>query len=135
MTGLVLALAGLTCGDGGPGTGAAHAPLTINLEGEWEGSCSTWDTAPFPILVRGGRVHVWKERGLQPLTWTVAARVDGKAAWRWEPAPPCPGICKLERGHLYICCHVHPKGPRPASFWVGPTHILFVLKPASPRKH
>jgi hypothetical protein len=27
MTGVVLALAGLTCGDGGPGRGAATAPM------------------------------------------------------------------------------------------------------------
>jgi hypothetical protein len=31
MTGIVLALTGLTCGDGGPGMGAAGAPVAVRL--------------------------------------------------------------------------------------------------------
>jgi hypothetical protein len=38
MTGFVLALAGLTCGDGGMGAGAAREPVGINFEAcAWEG--------------------------------------------------------------------------------------------------
>jgi hypothetical protein len=32
MTGVVLALAGLTCGDGGPGSGAAREPVTAGVK-------------------------------------------------------------------------------------------------------
>jgi hypothetical protein len=37
MTGMVLALAGLTCGDGGQGMGAARASVAASLAGRWEG--------------------------------------------------------------------------------------------------
>jgi hypothetical protein len=42
MTGFVLALAGLTCGDGGPGMGAATAPVLVNVAAcAWEGEMRT----------------------------------------------------------------------------------------------
>jgi hypothetical protein len=44
MTGIVLALAGLTAGGGGVSIGAASSPVCISLDGEWEG---TWQSASF----------------------------------------------------------------------------------------
>jgi hypothetical protein len=48
MTGIVLALAGLTCGDGGPGQRAAAAPVAVNpLAFEWEAELY-WNGNPDP---------------------------------------------------------------------------------------
>src|SRR5437870_3219307 len=52
MTGMVLALAGLTCGDGGPGIGAATAPVAVDPSGgEWEGERYA-PFVPFQLRVR-----------------------------------------------------------------------------------
>jgi hypothetical protein len=42
VAGIVLALAGLTCGDGGPGLGAARAACAPVLEGRWVGVARGW---------------------------------------------------------------------------------------------
>jgi hypothetical protein len=52
MTGLILALAGLTCGDGGRGVGAATAPVAVNPSAfDWEGE-----------LYAPGVPHPWQVR-------------------------------------------------------------------------
>ena len=42
MTPIVLVLAGLTCGDAGPGAGATTARSAPALAGEWEGHAALW---------------------------------------------------------------------------------------------
>ena len=53
MTGIVLALAGLMCADGGPGMGAATAPVAlnpaINFGGRWVGTAQRGAEHPVTI--------------------------------------------------------------------------------------
>ena len=54
MTGIILALAGLTCGDGGPGCGAAMVTVAPNLSGPWKGTVRFNGSAPYQMeLVTG----------------------------------------------------------------------------------
>ena len=48
MTGFVLALAGLTCGDGGPGAGAAREAVEVSFEGIWVGAVQVNGGNPLP---------------------------------------------------------------------------------------
>jgi hypothetical protein len=50
MAGIVLALAGLTPGDGGPGIGAARAPVEVSFVGKWEGTLQVPTTAGGAVL-------------------------------------------------------------------------------------
>ena len=47
MTGIVLALAGLTCGDSGQRAREARESVTAALEGDWEG---TWGEVAMAFL-------------------------------------------------------------------------------------
>jgi hypothetical protein len=48
MTGFVLALAGLTAGDSGPGVGAAREAVAISFEGIWVGTVEVNGGRPLP---------------------------------------------------------------------------------------
>jgi hypothetical protein len=48
MTGLVLALAGLTCGDAGPAAGAAREAVEVSFEGIWVGAVEIDGGRPLP---------------------------------------------------------------------------------------
>src|SRR5947209_5234671 len=49
MTGFVLALAGLTCGDGGSGAGAAQEAVAVSFEGRWVGRLEGSGGKPVPV--------------------------------------------------------------------------------------
>jgi hypothetical protein len=129
-TGVVLALAGLACGDGGPGMGAATARAAPALTGEWEGHPVLWfwfDGPPVGyiavelVAVLGpSRVVIYStnERG------AVCAAVDGR---------PCLGLCEMSAGCVLLCVGAAP-GAWPHK--VGPEDRTetYVLKPAAPRK-
>jgi|SRR5215469_17184816 len=66
MTGIVLALAGLACGDGGPGMGAATAPAW-SAAGRWVGTC--YALKPIRVDWDNGRgVATLEAPGLKPQT-------------------------------------------------------------------
>jgi hypothetical protein len=132
MAGIVLALAGLTCGDGGPGVGAATAPATVSLVGEWTGterlgeaapgkvelSAGTLTTAPGPcgMFTRAVCFVSTDPRGHTRAAW---GGVGFHVSWRQEGrAPPAVRL----RGLLYL-----PDVPRGIE-------CLITLRPAAPRK-
>jgi hypothetical protein len=140
MTGLVLALAGLTCGDGGPRAGAATARVTAGLDGEWSG---TWDngngTPPLRVRLRRGvirfscdeitiRVTAQPSPGRHAEGVVRAVVDDGRGATAvW-------GIFEAEPGRLLICIACRPGAP-PATFKPVPNSTaLITLKPAAQRK-
>jgi hypothetical protein len=66
MTGIVLALAGLTCGDGGPGMGAATAAVwaTPRPDVRWEFEERTEGGGRVRVCLEGGRLSLeWGRRG------------------------------------------------------------------------
>jgi hypothetical protein len=108
MTGIVLALAGLTCGDGGPGVGAA-AVVVDPSSCEWEGE-----------LYSPGVPHPWRVRlrdGLfcfdDPDPVSLAFRPDGMIVCGGKPW----GRYAVKHGRLVILCdetrsYLRPVSPR-----------------------
>ncbi len=135
MTGFMLALAGLTCGDGGPGLGAAATPVAVSLgEGRWEG---TWINSSGDSC----RVTLWRRR--LNATWGSTIIVgstisfsadfvsDSRACVTW-------GAAGREYTFLSGPCRVGPQGvvlnlamnPAPLYFKAGEKTLL-VLRPAA----
>jgi hypothetical protein len=140
MTGIVLALAGLTCGDGGPGTSAATEPVSVNaelllrFEGTWEG---TWEGYAgdkrfcFPVTVKGDKISLEDERPGDGSPFAVT--LEGRGAIRLRILGEThPGIYRPDRGRLLICVGV--ANHRPTAFMAAPGSDLFTLRPAIPRK-
>jgi hypothetical protein len=136
MTGIVLALAGLTCGDSGPAAAEAREPVTVGLGGDWEG---TWDMGrqvPFRVqmahgvISRLGHSHVVRlkfRRKQGRDAGTLAAVMEGDT---W--ALLGQGIYRAEPGRLLICIDFLHGAPPPATFSPVPDRTaLITLKPAA----
>jgi hypothetical protein len=124
VTGVVLALAGLTCSDGGPGLGPATAPVTVSLVGEWTGTERFGVADPNSAVLRGGRLTTYG--GCVPVGGACVVSTDRRgrtrAAWgglgfrvSWRQEGRAPPTVYL-RGHL-----------------LG-TELLITLRPAVPLK-
>jgi hypothetical protein len=125
VTAVVLALAGLTCDDAGPGLGAARAPAAVSLVGEWTGTERFGEADPREVVLSAGTLTASGECGLgvravcfvstdkRGRTSAAWGGVGFRVSWRQEGrAPPSAYL----RGHL-----------------LG-TEILITLRPAAPRK-
>ena len=131
MTGIVLALAGLTCGDGVPGTGAATAAVAVSVHGAWEGRWDKADARGHADLrdgllrivfdVAGERVAIYRVRLQGPGT-LVVKHLEGMGT--------LPGIYKKTDCRLLICIGE----PRPTSVNGGSPSLLIAHHPAAPRK-
>jgi hypothetical protein len=140
MTGVVLALAGLTCGDGGPGMDAAAVteplPRTFQFRGEWEGILMNSDvTYPDPVEARwdGRTLHLTragKDRSSIPLRIVVEG--EGLVRLIQTPRHQLPGLARLERGRVVIGFHRAMR--RPQSFDPADSTTLLILRPAAPPK-
>jgi hypothetical protein len=62
MTGVVLALAGLACGDGGPSAGAAREAVAVSFEGRWVGTVQVSGGKPVPVEWDNATGSVWVDR-------------------------------------------------------------------------
>jgi hypothetical protein len=115
MTGFVLALAGLTCGDGGPGVAAAQSPLSVSpfaFSREWEGQTSADD----------GRWRMRLSKGVVSLEHPdVGSGAPEEIAFRPDGAVLCGGKYggryTLEGGRLVVRFKgvravLHPAVPR-----------------------
>ncbi len=135
MTGVVLALAGLTCGDGGMGGKAATAPLTEplrpDLSRDWEGTEQWWmDDDIDPVrLSRGQMTTVYKgRRSTVPFTLTLSPGGLARGSWgevRFH------GTYRMEADRLLIC--ILPVGGERPTACTRHDGILLTLKPAARR--
>ncbi len=131
MTGVVLALAGLTARDAGPGAGAATAPVTVSLVGEWTGTERFGEAEPNSAWLSAGTLTTSGPCGMgvravcfvstDPRGRTRAAwgGVGFRVSWRQDGRAP-PMVCL--RGLLYI-----PGDPEAFE-------IVITLRPAAPVK-
>jgi hypothetical protein len=134
MAGVVLALAGLTCGDGGPGTGAAAAPAVVNpLCGEWAGTWRSRSGKVYAAELRGGVARAFDPDGSVRFALRVVWEGDGLLRVTDGQSYDWPGIYRLEGGCLVICSAAGHSEPRPKSF-SAPHTDLFTLLPSGPRK-
>ncbi len=111
MTGIVLALAGLTCGDSGPGRGAARASVAVNpFAFEWEGELySPGVPHPWQVRLRDGLLSFDDPDPVGALVF----RPDGMIVCGGKPW----GRYALEGGRLVIHCdgnqiYLRPAAPR-----------------------
>jgi hypothetical protein len=145
MTGVVLALAGLTCADGGPVRGPWLAPVSVNFARDWEGTCQLRAGAEvLTDAVRVGGAVTLAARPPRPgaaffsgpggmPTWALVADGPRRVTVLREARhvrDALPGIWKWEQGRLVVCAARSSDGPRPRSFSVGPDVYLFTLYPA-----
>ena len=130
MAGIVLALAGLTAGDGGPGTGAARAPVAASFGGWWEGSFHTADWCNIPTRFEG-RVWVSAEGKCTLSRCEIEVNPGGAFTARMMFRPrPC--LCRFRGAGITLCFDERP-GRLPGAFRAGPHTILLTLSPAAPR--
>jgi hypothetical protein len=126
MTGIVLALASLTAGDGGPGMGAAIAPVTPSLDGDLE---ERWEGGGRAEL-RHGALKLYGPRENVLLTYSM--RIDGEGTVRvtdWQ-GRSWKGIYRLAGRHLLICWNLSPDRPSPVRPQTGYGQWLIRLRPA-----
>jgi hypothetical protein len=131
MTGIVLALAGLVAGDGGPGTGAATAPAEVGFNAEWTGTWENlWWSDPCRADLRDGVLRVFDS--VEGVQLTGRIRIDGRGTVRaldpWGRS--ILGIYKIEGRRLIICIGVIVDLPRPTRFRAESDTHLLTLHPA-----
>jgi hypothetical protein len=85
MTGIVLALAGLTCGDGGMGVGATSEPVTLsaNLGDGFKGHMRLPDGTAFRVEMEGPTFRAWPP-GRRRVLGDCELRADGPGRFRLE---------------------------------------------------
>ncbi len=127
MTGVVLALAGLTCGDDGQSEGAVRAPVEIGGGQTWEGLVD----GPPPLGVYC--VEVDFKRGYwralpggrpEPFRVTLLGGQDVRVRWRGQERL---GTLSFDRGVLSLVVSEKP-GTRPRGFEPA---CYFALVPAA----
>lgn len=133
MTGIVLALAGLTCGDGGPGTGAAAEPVAREIAGSWVGRFHEEAGPGGPARLSGGPL-VLRGPGKAVLFGGEFIYVFDGLQVKTSLPSPCHVLYRFEAGHLVLCLSPYT-GELPYAFR-GDVLNTFVLtvKPAAPRK-
>ena len=144
MAGIVLALAGLTCGDGGPGLGAAQAPVALPFfsgpafpgrwAGAWEGTDWRGAKEARTVELAGGVLRTVSAGDIETQSHDVKVAVEGAGALRmtiWSDVYH-PAIYRYEGGRLVIC--VSEGRGRPVAFRAGRRTVLLTLRPAAPRK-
>jgi hypothetical protein len=129
MTGIVLALAGLTAGDGRPGTGAERATVAAGLEGEWEGPFLEMYRAE----LRGGVLRIVDKRKVY-YSFTLRPAGPGAVTVIDEAGRTWRGIYRLDGRTLLVCWALPTSDPTPTRPRDGPGALLFTLRPAAPRK-
>jgi hypothetical protein len=79
MTGVVLALAGLAAGDGGPGMGAATAAIRATLQPDvrWEGEVWMEGMGRVHVYLEGGRLSLENDKFFLRTTAPLAFHADG----------------------------------------------------------
>ncbi|HZY84717.1 MAG TPA: hypothetical protein VFE78_07790 [Gemmataceae bacterium] len=129
MTGIVLALAGLACADGGQGTGAAQEPVAASFAGEWEGTYSAVGVV-YTVEVRAK--HLWLSVRGGPVGEVPFALVrEGEGLVRMEMhGCRSQGVYRLGAGGVLLCVAAERGGPRPRAFKVTSQSILIALRPA-----
>jgi hypothetical protein len=139
MTGIILALAGLASGDGGPGMGAAAAPVAVGLGGDWTGAWEIGHGEPLRVQMRQGVISWLGQKSVVQLKFrrgpdrdagTLAAVMSGD---KWSVLGQ--GIYRAEPGRLLICVDFLHGEPPPSAFRpVSGRTALITLKPAALRK-
>jgi hypothetical protein len=136
MTGMVLALAGLACGDGGQSTGAATAPVWSQpFAGKWEG---TWvkgfSPKARPAEIRGDLLRGFWDGGFPAsFAGTIHADGAGRLTLTADEDRVWLGIYKVEGTQLTLCISASHELPRPPKIGPAPSTIFLTLHPA-PRK-
>jgi hypothetical protein len=131
MTGIVLALAGLTCGDGGLGTGAARETVMNAVVAPLAGKLKERDSTICPAKLVKGRAML-DGHGNAILTGCEIAYVWEEIPQRLAFAQPCIAIYRIGAGRIILCFNKPPE-ERPSAFGAAGAFLL-TLELAAPRK-
>jgi hypothetical protein len=124
MTGIVLALAGLTAGDGGPGAGAATAPLQVAFRGVLIGTLEWVGGGSADCVLYNGVLRYPALGSCQLRTCALLLKSGGRGRVVLD-GEAREAIYKLERDQVVICAAWEAGGPRPRGF--GTERGTFVL--------
>ncbi len=131
MTAWVLML-GLVAADGGVRTGAAAAPVAVNLDGRWAGPCLPQIGKRMTAELHGGVLRIGSAPSAVRYRFPArpAPGLEGRALLVPDaPVGRMPVFYKLERGRLVICCSLNKEWPE--GFNLTSTTLLLTLKPAA----
>jgi hypothetical protein len=103
MAGIVLALAGLTCGDGGPGLGAAREPVGVKIGDGFRGFVRFGTAGRLcPAEMHGRTLHVRWPRETRRLTDCTFQPNGSRGFWlRWNDYV-YRGTIEEKGGHLIL---------------------------------
>jgi hypothetical protein len=136
MTGVVLTLAGLTCGDGGPGMGAASDAVAFGgrlsedfLPGEWKGEGWTGAGGPWSLSLSDGALCGHRTTPLAPgrvesEIFLLRELIATGGELRFSPYSSPPTSAKMTLTYRVEGRRLIVRG----------SGCLFVLHPAAPRK-
>jgi hypothetical protein len=133
MAGIVLALAGLTCADGGPGAGSALEPVARDVAGPWVGRFHEAAGPGGPARLNGGPL-VLRGPGKAVLFGGEFAYVFDGVPVKTSLPNPCHVLYRFEAGQLALC--LNPRtGEQPNAFREDMFNtFLLTVKPAAPRE-
>jgi hypothetical protein len=137
MAGIVLALAGLTCGDGGQRGGAATAPAeeTMRFDGWWRGTVAgKYWAGPRPRDVELGDGGMVISQGGE--LWNVCRATlvkagPGKATLTLDGDLRYDCIYKLQGKDVVLALPSRAGAPRPTAFVVDEDTGLMTIRPAA----
>jgi hypothetical protein len=135
MGAVVLALAGLVCGDGGPGPAAAREPAALDLGAvEWEGTARLGLSEVCEARYAGGRLTLsWPaERKWVHSPFELTPAGGGRARLSIS-GRPFPALLHFDGRRLLVCYGDGKHGP-PRSFEPDAGTVLLTLRPAGPRQ-
>jgi hypothetical protein len=133
MTGVVLALAGLTCGDGGMRAGAATASLSermrLDFSREWEGTFQFARGFCEPVRLSKGHLTIFPLgiESTKPFALTLSPGGLARGSWAGNQLH---GTYRVEGDRLVVCV-VSVDDPRPTACTYRDGLLLFTLRPAA----
>jgi hypothetical protein len=127
MTGMVLALAGLTCGDGGPGTGAATAPVESVFTQTWVGVGGSPGVTPLEVDFKRGYCRATPDGRRAQFRVTAVRGQDIRVRCLGQEHL---GVFRLDGDTLYLVVSQKPN-TRPRGFEPTGDDWFFLLWPAT----
>jgi hypothetical protein len=134
MTPVLLALASLTPGDGGPGGETPRAPVVARFPGAWEGTTEGPTFGALPADLRGDMLRIFGRPGVVTVFYRVRIANERALTLVGGDGRAWPGLYRLEGARLLICTAAFPNVPPPDGIRADHLYELVTLHSAKPAR-